>query len=236
MLLCVFSCAVLCLIYNFLVFRHLGRRRFRITLGLCLAGIAAVVGSSFFMEGVTLFLVSSCGLVVAVFMAGCLLNHVEDWKKLRRSDLLATLPARRLKSAEDIFSLSREDMLANFRELAAVDNLAVYAPEKQFLAWNDAQGLDIRIRLLPDEDWIGLLYLTDFELRDSEIKAACKKSGVDCPPDFLGVAPSGLVICRKGKLIITPAAQKEGFSELRRSVLASRAEFITMLRDYAEEG
>lgn len=86
MLLCVLSCAFLCLIYHFLVFRHLGRLRFRITLGLCLAGIAAVVASSFFMEGVPLLLLSSCGLVVAVFMVGCLLNHAEDWKKLRRAE------------------------------------------------------------------------------------------------------------------------------------------------------
>lgn len=225
----------ICLIYNTFLFRYLGRWRFHITLGMSLAGVAVLGISELYLEGYAWFVACFIGFVLCVGMALCLLNHAEDWKKLRCARRLATLPARRLKSVEDTFSLSRRDMLDNFRELAAEDNMANYAPEQNFLAWNDEQGLDIRIRLLPGEDWVGLLYLTDYELRDSEIKAACRKVGVPCQPELLGMAPSGLVICRDGRLTITPAAQKKGFDELCERVLAPRHEFSAWLREYTEK-
>lgn len=226
---------VLCLLYNYLLFRLLGKWRFRVTLGLLLAGAVLCVVSWYAMEGLPMLIVMSAGGVMSVCMVGCLLNHIEEWQQLRRARQLAALPARKLKSCSDVFMLSREDMLQNFRELAAKDELAVCSPESHYLAWNDEQGSDIRLHLLSDEDWLGLLYVTDGELRDSEIKAACEKAGLRCPREALGMAPSGLVICRSGQLTITPASQKKYFDSLRKEVLAPRAEFSTWLSEYCDE-
>lgn len=175
------------------------------------------------------------GLTLFIFMSSCILNHADEWKNSRHIHQLATLPARKLKRATGTFDLCRDDMQANFRELAAKDELATYEPDNQFLAWNDAQGLDIHIQLLPGEDWIGLLYCSDQELRDSEIKAACEKAGIPCPRKLLGTAPSGIITCRNGELAITPATQKKYFDELRLRPLAPRKEFADWLNDYFEE-
>lgn len=126
-------------------------------------------------------------------------------------------------------------MLQNFQELAAKDELTVCSPESHYLAWNDEQGSDIRLHLLSDEDWLGLLYVTDGELRDSEIKAACEKAGLRCPREALGMVPSGLVICRSGQLTIIPASQKKYFDSLRKEVFAPRDEFSTWLSEYCDE-
>ena len=225
---------VLCFIYNKLIFPRLGKWRFHLTLALALLG-AAALGISFMLEGFLMFQVQLIGLIVCVMLGLNIIFHLEDWQQLRRQQQIASLPARNQKTATDTFSLCREDMQANFRELAAKDELATYDPEHDFLAWNDAQGSDIRIHLLPGDDWVALLYLTTYELRDSEIKAACEKAGVPCPKALLGMAPSGLVTCRSGELRITPASQKKRFEELRERVLAPREKFTTWLRDYSEE-
>ncbi len=225
---------VLCIIYNKLIFPRLGNWRFHVSLVLALLG-AAALGISYMLEGFHMFQVSLIGLVVCCMLGLNLIFHLEDWQQLRRQQQIATQPARNQKTATDTFTLCREDMLANFRELAAKHELATYDLKHEFLAWNDAQGSDIRIHLLPGDDWVALLYLTPYELRDSEIKAACEKAGVPCPKALLGMAPSGLAIFRGGELRITPASQKKRFDELRERVLAPREEFVSWLRDYTEE-
>lgn len=225
---------VICLAYQFILFRHLGKWRFHVSLGLSVVGGVVVVVGWFCMEGFPAFLAGGMGAVLSICMAACVLNHAEDWRKLRHARQLALLPPRKLKSATDIFSLSREEMLDNFRELAEKDELANYDPAHHFLAWNDAQGSDIRIHLLPEGDWLGLLYCTDYELRDSEIRAICERGGVTCPGEVYGMAPSGLAVCHGGQLTITPATHKKHFDLLRESVLAPRELFAEWLRDYAE--
>ena len=225
---------VLCFIYNKLIFPRLGKWRFHLTLALALLG-AAALGISFMLEGFLMFQVQIIGMVVCCMLGLNLFLSLEEWQQLRRQQQIASLPARNQKTATDTFSLCREDMQANFRELAAKDELATCDPEHDFLAWNDAQGSDIRIHLLPGDDWVALLYFTSYELRDSEIKAACEKAGVPCPKALLGMAPSGLVTCRGGELRSTPASQKKRFEELRERVLAPREKFTTWLRDYSEE-
>ena len=225
---------VLCVIYNKLIFPRLGKWRFHLTLALALLG-AASLGISFMLEGFLMFQVELIGLIACCMLGLNIIVNLEEWQQLRHQQQIASLPARNQKTATDTFSLCREDMQANFRELAAKDELATYDPEHDFLAWNDAQGSDIRIHLLPGDDWVALLYLTAYELRDSEIKAACEKAGVPCPKALLGMAPSGLVTCRSGELRITPASQKKRFEELRTQVLAPREKFTTWLRDYSEE-
>ena len=231
----IFLTPVLCIIYTNLIFSRLGKWRFHVSLVLAMLG-AAALGISFLLEGFLMFQVGIIGLVVCAMLGLNLVFHLEEWQQLRRQQQIATLPARNQKTSTDTFNLCREDMLANFHELADKDERATFDPEHDFLAWNDAQGSDIRIHLLPGDDWVALLYLTPYELRDSEIKAACEKAGVPCPKALLGMAPSGMVSCRGGELRITPASQKKRFDELRESVLAPREEFTTWLSDYTEEG
>lgn len=225
---------VLCFIYNKLIFPRLGKWRFLLSLVLALLG-AAALGIGCMLEGFLMFQVQLIGLVVCCMLGLDIVFHLEDWQQLRRQQQIASLPARNQKTATDSFTLCREDMLANFRELAARDKLATCDMEHEFLAWNDAQGSDIRIHLLPGDDWVAMLYLTPYELRDSEIKAACEKAGIPCPRALLGMAPSGVATCRNGALRLIPASQKKHFDKLRDSVLAPREQFATWLGDYTEE-
>ncbi len=225
----IISVLLFSLLYSPVIYKLLGRHRYVITAILLLLCLLA--------EGILWCLGMSWGILLfpAIFMLLTLVMNIDEWNELRRKRQLATLPARRFKTATDSFSLSRRDMLANFRELAGKDSLANCDPEHNFLAWNDAQKLDIRIHLLPGEDWVALLYLTNEELRDSELKAACRKADVPFSKEMMGMAPSGIAICRDGQLSITPASQKKRFDAFRSNVLAPRAEFAIWLADYTED-
>lgn len=174
------------------------------------------------------------GLVLSVCMAVCWVD--DAWCEMRSRKKAATLPARKLKSCTMPFTLNREALLENFRELAEKDELACYTPTDNFLSWNNGQGYIIQVHLLPESDtWAAIFYSpSSGELRDSEIKQACSKANIACSPSLLGVAPAGIAICRQGQLTITPASQKKHFEEFCCTVLAERGPFATWLADYTE--
>lgn len=169
-------------------------------------------------------------------MAGCWLNDANGWSEMRRRKKLATLPARKLKSCTIPFELKRDELLANFRELAERDDLACYEPADNFLSWNDAQGHIIQVHLQAEGDsWVAIFYSPlQGELRDSEIKQACSKANIACTTNLLGMAPAGLAICCQGQLSITPASQKKHFEVFCGNVLANRESFAAWLAEYTE--
>ncbi len=221
---------VLCIIYRFFIFSRLGERRFLITFILFCIGVAAMA-VCWWQEYFFAFLMV---LVLSICMAVCCLNDADGWCEMRRRKKLAKLPARKLKSCTMPFALKRDDMLANFRELAARDDLACYEPSDDFLSWNDGQGAIIQVHLQADADsWVALFYTPSLgELRDSEIKQACIKANIACSAGLMGMAPAGLAICRQGQITITPASQKRHFDEFCRTVLADREAFVVWLADY----
>ena len=225
---------VLCIFYRFFLFKRLGERRFAISV--CLFGVGAVVmGVCWWQE---LYLVFFMGLLLSICMAACCINDAESWIQMCKRKKLATLPARKLKSCSIPFALTRDELLTNFRELAEKDELACYKPVDNFLSWNDGAGHIIQVYLLPDsEDWLGIFYTPSAgELRDSEMKQACRKAGMPCASAQLGMAPQGIVVCQNGSLTITPASQKKYFAKFSDTVLANREVFATWLREYTEEG
>ena len=224
---------VLLLCYRFFLFKHLGKWRFTITFVL-FALSAVAMGICWWQE---LYIAFFMGLLLCIFMVGTFLNDIEGWNQLRRRNKLATLPARKLKSSTMDFPLSHEDMLTNFRELAAEDELACYTPAKRFLSWNDGAGHIIQIHLLPDtESWVGIFYAPDAsELRDSEITAACRKANIPCSKALLGMAPQGIAICQQGQITITPASQRKHFAPFLATVLAPRPDFTAWLAEYTED-
>lgn len=223
------SVLLISVLYCPVIYKLLGPHRYGITAALLLLCLLA--------EAIFWCLGKSWGILLlpALVLLVCLAVNLEEWQQLRSNRQLAKLPPRKQSTTTLPFTLSREDMLSNFRELATKDEMANYDPANNFLAWNDEQGSDIRIHLLPGEDWVALLYLTSYELRNSEIKAACEKAGIPCHKDLLGMAPSGLAIFHDGQLTLTPATQKKRFSELLTTVLAPRAEFAVWLANYTEE-
>lgn len=225
----IFGVILFSLLYSPVIYKLLGPHRFIITA--VLSVLCLVV------EGILWCLGNSWGILLlpALMMILCLSFHLEEWQQLRHKQQLAKLPPRKQNTATLPFTLGREDMLANFRDLAAKDEMTNYDPEHDFLAWNDCQGSNILIHLLPGEDWVALLYLTDYELRNSEIKAACEKAGIPCHKDLLGMAPSGLAICRNGQLVITPASQKKRFCEFMENILAPRTKFAAWLQEYTDD-
>ena len=176
------------------------------------------------------------GLLLCICMAACCINDAESWMQMRKRKKLATLPARKLKSCTLPFSLTREALMANFRELAEKDELACYEPANRFLSWNDGSGHIIQVHLQPNADgWVAIFYSPSAgELRDSEIKQACRKANIPCTSSLLGMAPQGIAICQNGELTITPSSQKSHFAEFSNSVLANREAFATWLEEYAE--
>ncbi len=144
--------------------------------------------------------------------------------------------ARRLQTNTAPFALTRDELLANFRELAAVDELCTYEPEKNFLAWNDGQGYGLHIHLLPDDTWVSTFWTrSEFELRDCEVKATCTSASIPCEPHLLHMQAQGVAICRAGLLSITPATQKHHFDLFLLNALAPREEFSAWLKEYADE-
>lgn len=224
---------VLCIFYRFFLFKRLGERRFAISV--CLFGVGAVVmGVCWWQE---LYLVFFMGLLLSICMAACCINDAEGWIQMRKRKKLATLPARKLKSCSIPFALTRDELLTNFRELAEKDELACYKPADHFMSWNDGEGHIIQVHLLPDSvDWVGIFYTPSVgELRDSEIKQACRKANIPCTSALLGMAPQGVAICQNGELTIIPASQKQQFATFRDTILSSRDAFATWLGEYTEE-
>ncbi len=223
---------ILCILYRFLIFRKLGERRFFITMLLFCIG-AVTMPLCWWQE---CFIAFFMGMVLSICMAVCFLNDADGWCELRRRKKLATLPPRKLKSATMPFELKREELLANFRELAENDDIACYDPANNFLSWNDGQGYIIQVHLQPDADgWIAIFYSpSPGELRDSEIKQACAKANIPCSPVLLGMAPAGLAICQQGQLTLTPASQKKHFEAFCGNVLAHREAFSAWLSEYAD--
>lgn len=223
---------ILCILYHFFIFRKLGERRFFITMLLFCIG-AVMMPICWWQEWFIAFFMV---MVLSICMAVCFLNDVDGWCELRRRKKLATLPPRKLKSATMPFALQSEELLANFRELAEKDDIACYEPANNLLSWNDGQGYIIQVHLQPDADgWIAIFYSpSPGELRDSEIKQACRKANITCSPGMLGMAPAGLAIFRQGQLTITPASQKRHFEEFCGNVLANRVAFADWLAEYTE--
>ena len=223
---------VFCILYRFLLFKRLGERRFLMTLILFCIG-AMMMAVCWWQECYPAFFM---GMLLSICMAGCCLNDADGWCEMRRRKKLATLPARKLKSCTIPFELTRDELLANFRELAERDDLACYEPADNFLSWNDAQGHIIQVHLQAEADsWVAIFYSpSPGELRDSEIKQACSKADIACTQNLLGMAPAGLAICRQGQLSITPASQKKHFEEFCGNVLANRESFAAWLAEYTE--
>ncbi len=144
--------------------------------------------------------------------------------------------ARKLQTNSTPFTLTRDELLANFRELAAVDELCTYEPEKNFLAWNDGQGYGLHIHLLQDGTWVSTFWTrSEFELRDCEVEATCAAASIPCEPHLLHMQAQGIAICRDGRLSITPATQKHHFDLFLLNALAPREEFSAWLKEYADE-
>ena len=232
LMLYIFILFIICILYRIFVFRKLGERRFLITLLLFFMG-AVAMPVCWWQE---CFIAFFMGMVLSICMATCLLNDVDGWCEMRRRKKLATLPARKLKSCTMSFAVTRDDLLANFRELAEKDELACYEPANNFLSWNDGQGYIIQVHLQPEADsWVAIFYSpSPSELRDSEIKQACGKAKLPCFPGLLGMAPAGLAICQQGQVTITPASQKKHFEEFCGKILAHREHFADWLAEYTE--
>ena len=223
---------IVCILYRFFIFKKLGERRFFITILLFCLG-AVMMSVCWWLE---CFIAFFMGLELSIFMVVCFLNDVEGWCEMRRRKKWTTLPARKLKSCTMSFAVTRDELLANFCELAEKDELACYEPANNFLSWNDGQGYIIQVHLLPEADSWGAIFYSPSagELRDSEIKQACRKANITCSPGMLGMAPAGLAICRQGQLTITPASQKRHFEEFCGKVLANRVAFADWLAEYTE--
>ena len=223
---------IICILYRIFIFRKLGERRFLITLLLFLIG-AVMMPLCWWQE---CFLAFFMGMALSICMAACVLNDADGWCEMRRRKKLASLPARKLKTCTIPFALNRDDLLVNFRELAEMDEMACYEPANNFLSWNDGQGYIIQVHLLPEADSWGAIFYSPSagELRDSEIKQACRKANITCSPGMLGMAPAGLAIFCQGQLTITPASQKRHFEEFCGNVLANRVAFADWLAEYTE--
>lgn len=223
---------IVCILYRFFIFKKLGERRFFITILLFCLG-AVMMPVCWWLE---YFIAFFMGLELSIFMVACFLNDVEGWCEMRKRKKWATLPARKLKSTTMTFALKRDELLANFEELAEKDELACYEPANHFLSWNDGQGYIIQVHLQPEADsWVAIFYSPSAsELRDSEIKQACGKAKLSCSPGLLGMAPAGLAICQQGQVTITPASQKKHFEKFCGNVLARREAFVDWLSEYAD--
>lgn len=231
-MLLIFILFILCFIYRFFVFKKLGDCRFVITIMLFCIG-AVMMPVCWWLE---YFIAFFMGVELSFFMVVCFLNDVEGWCEMRKRKKWATLPARKLKSATMPFALKRDELLANFEELAEKDELACYESANHFLSWNDGQGYIIQVHLQPEADsWVSIFYSpSPSELRDSEIKQACGKAKLSCSPGLLGMAPAGLAICQQGQVTITPASQKKHFEKFCGNVLARREAFAVWLSEYAD--
>lgn len=216
-------------------FDHLGRYRHYICGGLILLSIGIVISLSF-REG-------SAYTEPAIIAMLLLLAHgawelcrwlLQEGRFHARSRKRAQLPARRHKKATILCSLSRDEIIDHFRQLAQVDELAVVKASINFLAWNNKSDYIIQIHLTA-EGWIALFWVpADFELRDKEVKAACKQAGLPCSRHLLGMRAQGIATCREGQITISPADMLVHFDEFLHTVLAPHEEFISWLSDQSK--
>lgn len=226
--------AVLVLTY-LLAFEHLGERRHIISLVLLLLSALAVA----VLLGLGMYRTAEAPMVVFVLLLAHCLWELGKWlategQYMLRSRKRANMPARRHKKATMPFALSNAEVVDRFTQLAAKDELAVVKPSIRFLAWNNQLDYVIQIHLLPQGGWIALFWSpADFELRDKEVKAACKAAGVPCHKNLLGMRTQGIAICTRGQITVTPADQLIHFDEFLHSVLAPQAEFETWLATYS---
>ncbi len=214
------------------VFEYLGRLRhiisagvlvISLTVAICLAGLG---------------MNSEPALAAAVLFSGHGVWELGKWllaegRSRSRSRKRANLPARRHKRATTPYTLSNEEIISHFAELAKKDDLAVHKPAFNFLAWNTRQGYVIQVFLLPEGGWTSIFWSpADFEMRDKEITAACRAANVPCHKKMLGMRAQGIAIAHAGQLTITPADQQIHFDEFLHSVLAPEPEFTAWLKDY----
>ncbi len=229
--------AVLASLAWLLAFEHLGRWKYALSAGLLLLSGTAV--------GVLLALhmlrAAEAPMIVFVLLFVHGLWELGKWllsegRYLLRGRKRANLPARRHKRADIPFCLSNTELTAHFAALAKKDKLAVAKPALNFCSWNNGLDYTLRLHLLPEGGWIALFWSpSDFELRDKEVKAACKAAGVPCHKQLLGKRAQGIGICRRGVVSISPADQLVHFDEFLHTVLAPQAEFDTWLAEHTTD-
>lgn len=222
---------LVCAAYIF-AFDHLGRGRHIISAVLLALSAAAAVLLSVYIHRQA----AEPAIVAGILLLLHCLWELAKWLFIEsrfqaRSRKRAKLPARRHKKASTTCPLTHDNIIDNFRRLAQVDDLAVAKPSIRFFAWNNKEDYIIQI-YLTNEAWISLFWTpTDFELRDKEVKAACKAAGIPCRRHLLGMRAQGIATCRRGEVTITPADQLIHFDEFLHTVLAPQEEFNTWLAD-----
>lgn len=218
-----------------LAFEHLGMRRHRISLILVVLSLLAANG--FYLASLTA--AAEAAMVAFVLLGGHGLWELCRWgisegRSRMRSHKRSRMPARRLKRTAIPFPLSNAQITARFTELAAKDPLAVVKPSLGFLAWNNGDDYILQLHLIPGGGWVSLFWSpSEFELRDKEIKNACKSAGVPCHKHLLGMRARGLAICTRGQITLAPADQLMHFDEFLHTILAPQEEFTTWLQNYS---
>lgn len=227
------TAALVCLAW-LLAFEHLGQWRYFLSIGaMLLSGIAVGV-----LLALHMLREAEAPMVVFVLLfVHCVWELlrwlVSEGRYMLRGHKRANLPARRHKRADIPFALSNAEVVAHFSDLAQKDKLATAKPALQFCSWNNGLDYTLWLHLLPEGGWIALFWSpADFELRDKEVKAACKTAGVPCQKHLLGKRAQGIAICRRGQLSISPADQLVHFDEFLHTVLAPQAEFSAWLSSY----
>lgn len=225
--------SLVCLTY-LLAFEHLGKWRHLLSVAFIIVSAISVI---------TLLLLelpdeAEAPMIAFVLLSGHGLWELGKWLFIEsryrlRSRKRANLPARRHKRATIPYLLSNAEVVAHFTELAAKDELAVVKPALNFLSWNNGEDYILQVHLLPQGGWISIFWSpADFELRDKEVKAACKAAELPCHRHLLGMRTQGIAICRRGQITITPADQLIHFDEFLHTVLAPQEEFRQWLNDY----
>lgn len=227
------TAALVCLAY-LLAFEHLGRRRHVLSLVLMLLCAIAVA----VLLALRMYRQAEAPMVVFVLLLGHCLWELGKWlvcegRYRLRGHKRANLPARRHKKASIPFALSNAELTARFSALAAKDELAIAKPSLNFLSWNNGEDYILQLHLLPQGGWVGIFWSpADFELRDKEVKGACKAAGVPCHKHLLGMRTQGIAICLRGQITLTPADQLVHFDEFLHTVLAPQDEFSAWLQSY----
>ena len=228
---------LVCLAYM-LAFEHLGRRRYRISLVLIVLSLLTAAGC--YLADCT---AAAEGGMVAFVLLGC---HglwelgrwlISEGQARVRGRKRSRMPARRLKKTALAFTISNEQLIARFTELAKKDSLAVVKTSLNFLAWNNGDDYVLQLHLIPSGGWVSIFWSpSEFELRDKEVKSACKSAGIPCHKHLLGMRARGIAICTRGQVVISPADQLMHFDEFLHTVLAPEEDFRTWLATYTPKG
>lgn len=227
------AAALVCLAY-LLAFEHLGNWRHVLSIVLLLL-CAIAVG---ILLALGMYRYAEAPMVAFVLLLGHCLWELGKWlvcegRYRLRGHKRASLPARRHKKASIPFTLSNAELTTRFSALAAKDELAVVKPALNFLSWNNGEDYILQLHLLPQGGWVCIFWSpSDFELRDKEVKAACKAAGVPCHKHLLGMRTQGIAICQRGQITLAPADQLVHFDEFLHTILAPQEEFTGWLQDY----